>query len=177
MSDTEFQHLVEASLRRRLSADETARLRAYIDREPHARELWESEAALTRVLANLSEAPLPSNFTARVLQAVDLESEAYRQSPRFFRWLLQLPPVYRVAWVCTLLLLTGLSYRQYHSLSRARMAASLASVTSGVESAAVVAQLPPAELWQDFDSISRLPESRTGNRTIAADEELLAALK
>jgi anti-sigma factor RsiW len=176
MSDAEFQLLIDASLRRRLTASETARLHAHLEHDPRAREFWETETALSRVLAGLPDAPLPSNFTARVLQAVDRETAARGQSPRYLRWLLQLRPVHRAAWACGILLFASLSYHQFHSVSRARMAASLASVTSGVESAAVVAQLPPAELWQDFDSISRLPEPRTG-RAVAADEELLAALK
>ena len=57
------------------------------------------------------------------------------------------------------------------------MATSLARIASGVEATASVAQLPPAELWRDFESIVRLPVSRTGRPGTGADEDLLAALE
>ena len=44
----------------------------------------ELEARLTRALARLPDAPVPSNFTARLMQAVDLE-ESRRLAPLEFR--------------------------------------------------------------------------------------------
>lgn len=177
MSDSEFQQMLDASLRRRLTSAEQSRLQEHFERDPGARRRWEDEAGLTRMLADLPDAALPSNFTALVLQAVDRDAQTRRHSADFFRWFRGIRPVHGAVWVCALMATAGLSYQQYHALARARMAASLASITSGVESAAIVAQLPPAELWQDFEPISRLPDSRVGHAGFGADEELLAALK
>lgn len=178
MSDLEFQLLIEASLQRRLTGEETARVQDHLGRNPEARELWEEETGLTRLLGGLSDVPVSSNFSAQVLRGLDSDVPAERRPSRIFGWLSLIRPGRRAAWACAVVLLfAGAGYRQYHLAARARMAASVTSVAKSVESAASLAQLPSVELWQDFDSISRLPVSRADRAVAGADEELLAALK
>ncbi len=168
---------MESSLRQKLTAAEEARLQAHFDRDPRARQVWEEEVNLNRLLQQLPDAPLASHFTAQVLKALDRDGPLRLPTPSVVRWLRRIRPAYRVAWACSLVAVAVLGWHQYHAFARARMAASLASIAGGVESAANVAQLPSVDFWQDFDSISRLPLSRGGHAETGADEELLAALR
>src|SRR5512140_3011737 len=68
----------ELSWRRKLSSDEAAELRAWLATHPEARDDCEAEAGLSEALDRLPNVPLASNFTARVLQAVEREAGAPR---------------------------------------------------------------------------------------------------
>lgn len=74
---------LEASWRGRLSPSEEAGLRAWLASHPQAQTDWEAETALTDALGMLPQAPVPSNFTARVLDAVEYET---RRRPGRGRW-------------------------------------------------------------------------------------------
>ncbi|MGH7972242.1 MAG: hypothetical protein ACREIC_26315, partial [Limisphaerales bacterium] len=63
----------ELNWRRKLTAAEEARLRSWFAEHPEARADWEAEAALSDALARLPDAPVASNFTARVMQTAELE--------------------------------------------------------------------------------------------------------
>src|SRR5437879_4269236 len=76
MNDPVYNHLRELSWRRRLAAREEAELRTWLAAHPEAQAEWEAEAGLNDALGLLSDAPLGSNFTARVLRAVQLEAAA-----------------------------------------------------------------------------------------------------
>ena len=67
MNEAEFQHLMEESRRRRLTAGEEARLQAHFEPDSAARDLWDEETTLTRLLEELPDVPLATNFTAQVL--------------------------------------------------------------------------------------------------------------
>src|ERR1041384_3131682 len=71
MNDPRIQKLHEAAWRRKLDAREEAELRAWLAAHPEARADWEAETTLTQHLARLPQAPMPSNFTVRVLQAAE----------------------------------------------------------------------------------------------------------
>lgn len=172
MNDAEFNQLLETAVRRPLTADEETRLRAFLAEQPSAGGRWEKETVLTRLLHRLPDAPLSSNFTAQVLLAVEREEQGRSSAPKVVRWLDWRRPAVRFAATCLLLGLAGVSYHQYQTFMRAKMAVSLANVTSGVDTAARAAQLQTVELWQDFEPIYRLSHSQA-----QADEELLAALK
>lgn len=172
MNDAEFNQLLETAARRPLTAVEEIRLRAFLAERPSAGGRWEEEIALTRLLHRLPDVPLSSNFAARVLLAVEREEQSRLQAPRFLRWFDWRRPVVRFAAACLFLGLAGLSHHQYRGLMRAKMAVSLANVTSGVDTAARATQLQAVELWQDFEPIYRLSHNEA-----RADEELLAALK
>src|ERR1039457_2212594 len=80
-----FSKLRETSWRRELTSAEESALRDWLAEHPEAREDWEADAALNRVLERLPEAPVPSNFTARVIQAVELEKAVALREPES-RW-------------------------------------------------------------------------------------------
>jgi hypothetical protein len=120
---------------------------------------------LDALLRGLPDAPVASNFTARVLQAVDRDlenqSRATRAWRRFWPRLHWLP---RFA-VPALALGFGLFVFQYHQgVARAQMAESIVAF-------AQVSSLPSPEVLKDFEAVRRL------SQTPPADEELLALLR
>src|SRR5450432_4781982 len=79
----------------------------------------ELQARLNQALARLPDAPVSSNFTARLMQAVELEES--RQSRRWsfsWDWHALLP---RVAVTAAVVLFAGLTVR-HHELAARRMA-------------------------------------------------------
>jgi len=161
MNEIEFEKLKETSWRRKLTAQEKAALNSYLAAHSQARTEWEEEAGLSEWLGRLPDAPVSTNFTARVLQEV--EREAARNSRRehgIFHWL-------RFNWlprmaVASLVVCGGLiSLQQY---KRTQIAQDVAAVSS-----AATATLPQQWL-EDFDAISRLSLP-------SVDNELLAALQ
>src|SRR5262245_543785 len=68
--------LQEAGWRRKLTPAEEAELQAWLAKHPEAQADWKAEVGLNEGLRGLPDAPMPSNFTARVLQAVEREEAA-----------------------------------------------------------------------------------------------------
>jgi len=165
-NDPTYNRLRELSWRRKLTAVEAAELRAWLAAHPKAQVDWEAEVGLSEALGRLPDAPVPSNFVARVLQSVerDRAAELRRQRRRWQVWLhwRWLPK----AAVAAVVLGAGLvSYQQAASVARrAEYVRSVTVVSS-------VASLPGPEILKDFDAI------RVSNPTPGADEELLAALQ
>src|SRR5215472_224054 len=166
-NDPLYHHLLEQSWRRKLTPAEEQQLRAWLDAHPEGKVDWETEATLNDLLGRLPPAPMPSNFTARVLKAVELESRANeRQMPGSRIWRPRWLP--RLAFASVLIAAGTMSYHQGIVFRRASLAKSAA------ESAAMVSEvssLPSPEVLTNFDAIYAL------NRTPPADEELLALLK
>jgi negative regulator of sigma E activity len=117
---------------------------------------------LRGLLARLPDAPVPSNFTARVLQAVELE-ESRRQEKWFFNWSLRalLP---RVAVAAVAICFAGFAVRQ-HEINGQR-----AAFAKNVAFVAGAQPLPSVEVLKNFDAIQRMSQPR-------ADEELLALMQ
>jgi negative regulator of sigma E activity len=120
-------------------------------------ELRELRGLLTR----LPDAPVPSNFTARVMQAVELEDARRPHRGNFFsrNWHALLP---RFAAAAAVAMVAGFVFYQ-QGISNRRAAL--------VKSVALVAQaqpLPSVEALQNFDAIRRM------NQPVHADEGLLA---
>jgi len=144
----------ETLWRRKLSEAERDALRA----QPEL----ELEARLTAALARIPDAPVPSNFTARVLAAVELDEAAAARSPGWaLNWRLLWP---RVAAVAAILILAGVSvqWHEFHS-QRATLARSVALVAAQ--------PLPSVDALENLDAIQRM------SRPAHADGELLAALQ
>lgn len=165
-NDPTYDRLRELSWRRKLAAGEAAELRAWLAAHPEALTDWEAETGLNEALGQLPDAPVPNNFTARVLHSIERESTAQvrrqRRTWEFWknwRWLPR-------AAVAAVVLGAGLfSYEQAaRSARRAEYAKSVTAVSD-------VASLPGPDALKDFDAI------RVSNPTPMADEELLAALK
>ena len=64
--DSVHERLREILWRRPLTAAEAAELRAWLAAHPDAAADWATEQQLSRAVRRLADAPVPSNFTARV---------------------------------------------------------------------------------------------------------------
>ena len=162
--DPKIQRWREVTWRRPLTAAEADELRQWLAQHPAATADFAGEAELSRLLDRLPEAPVSSNFTARVLQQIERETAmpAPRTPPGAAWWWRVFAP--RAA-LATVLALTGLmAYQVAQTQRSARMAEQLAVVAS------VHAVLPP-RTQQDFDVLNF--------RVVGppADEELLALLQ
>ena len=164
--DSHYNHLREASWRRKLTATEEADLRAWLAGHPEAQADWEAETTLNEALGRLPDAPVPSNFTARVLQAAERDATALARRGRsrwwgwrpWWRWL----P--RAAMAALVLGAGWFSYQQARVVRRGRLVASLEAV-SGVSS------LPSVKILEDYDAVRAL------NQCPPADEQLLALMQ
>lgn len=145
----------EALWRRKLTEAERVDLRG----QPEL----ELEARLTDALARMSDVPVPSNFTARVLNAVDLEEAqtARTTQSKWWRWDWHalLP---RMAVAMAALLFAGIGFQRHEAaVHRAEMAKSLSMVAS--------ARIPNLDALNDFDAIQRMSQSTHADTELIAD--------
>jgi negative regulator of sigma E activity len=148
-------NLRESLWRRKLSAAERAALRAQPELELDAR--------LTDALAQISNAPVPSNFTARVLAAIEREAAP---APRPRGWALNWHALWpRVAVAAAVLIFAGMSLRHYEANSQ-RIA-----LAKNVALVAAAQPLPSVDALENLDAIQRMSQSAR------ADGELLADLQ
>jgi hypothetical protein len=157
--------LRELSWRRKLSPAEETRLHAWLEAHPEAQADWEAEAGLSDALNRLEEPPVPSNFTARVLTAVQADAAREERAAGrrkiwgVWRWLPR-------AAVASLVLIAGLvglqHYQHAQDEKRAQYARSVATISD-------VASLPSPAILQDFDAIHAMNEN--------VDEDLLKAFQ
>jgi hypothetical protein len=168
MNDSEYNELRTASWQRPLAPAEQARVQAYLADRPEARADWDDDAALTRQLQELPDAPLPSNFTALVLQAIDAERAeqpgAKAHDWWWPAWLSRFAPRIAVAALAvTLSAASLLKYEQIHTRKQ---------VADAVERFVKVTNLPGPEVLEDFDAIQHLQPA-----SFSTDNDLLAALQ
>jgi anti-sigma factor RsiW len=167
MNDPVYQRLRELSWQRRLAETEEAQMREHLASHPEVQAEWELELGLNQALDQLPDAPLTSNFTARVLQAVEQEAAAQArasQKGRSSKWLVW-NWVPKVATTVVALGSCVFFYHQHQINARTAMANSVVMVSE-----AVSASNP--ELMEDFDAIRQL-----GDPKPKADTELLALMK
>jgi hypothetical protein len=123
----------------------------------------ELQNELREMLSRLPDAPVASNFTARVMQQIDLEeSRRVRKWNFILDWHAFLP---RAAVATVAILFAGLTL-QHHELNvqRAALAKNVALVAES--------QPPPdVDALKNFDAIQRM------GQPAHADEELLALLQ
>ena len=155
----EPQHLHEALWRWKLTDTQQGELRA----RPELLADLELESRLSEMLAKIPDAPVSSNFTARLMQAIELEES--RPSRRWsFRWNWHalLP---RIAVTTAVVLFAGMTFHYYELTSqRTALARNVALVAESQP-------LPSADVLNNFDAIQRL------SQPAHADEELLALLQ
>jgi hypothetical protein len=163
--DPIYNRLRELSWRRQLTGPEQAELRAWLSAHPEAQDYWEAEAGLNAGLSRLPGAPVPGNFTARVLQAVEQEAaaELRRRDGKWLTWPWRrwLP---RVAFAVVVLGTGFVSYQKVEAANRRKLAESVAVVST-------VSSLPSPDILKDFDAIQAL------NSTPPPDEELLVVFQ
>jgi len=164
MNEFDYKTLLEKRWRHKLTAAEEASVRAWLAQHPESRVDWDLETQLSEALEKLPDAPVPSNFTARVLQAIEREESAPRPSPSRTPWFLRfLMPRIAVAIVAVGIFVV---YHEHTAVTARR-----AEAVQGVKVVSGVSSLPGPEILQDFDTIRQLPAS-TG-----PDKELIALMK
>jgi negative regulator of sigma E activity len=115
---------------------------------------------LRELLSRLPDAPVSSNFTARVMQAVEREDlQAARTRGWRWRWRSLLP---RAAATATVAIAAGFAFYQ-HEIYNQR-----AEIAKNVVRVANAQPLPSVDALQNFDAIQRM------SQPAHADEELLA---
>jgi negative regulator of sigma E activity len=122
----------------------------------------ELQARLNQALARLPNAPVSSNFTARLMQAVELEES--RRSRRWsfgWNWPALLP---RIAVTAAVVLFAGLTVRHYELTARRTALARNVAMVAGSQ------PLPSVDALKNFDAIQRMSQPR-------ADDQLLALLQ
>ena len=156
--------LRELSWRRHLTPAEQAELHAWLAAHPDAAARWQEDAALDSLLERLPNAPVPSNFTARVLQ--EIEHDAARNdretSPSRPWWQRVLVP--RLAMAAVILGAGLFVYLRNDGLQPENFVTPLRSM-SGTEAVLSV------EVLQDFDAITKLGPN------VQPDMELLSLMQ
>jgi anti-sigma factor RsiW len=163
-TDPFYEKLREISWRRKLNSAEERELRDWLATHPEARESLELDTGLTEALGKMPDVPVASNFTARVLEAVERDAKAEERAQksqwniwrRLPRWL----P--RVA-SATVVVTAGLLAYLHNNSVEARQRAAVQRV-AGIP-------LPNPEILTNFEAI------RMVSATPAPDEQLLALFK
>jgi len=162
--DPLYEHLRETSWRRKLTAEEEARLAEWLAAHPEELAEWDMEAQLNTILERLPNAPVANNFTARVLneakrQAASAEQAASAASSGAW-WLRWIPR----AGIAAAVLAAGLlSYHHIQESKRQEVAESLSAISA-------IPSVSP-EALKDFDAIAALSSNPP------ADEELLKVMQ
>src|SRR5882757_9819564 len=100
----EPQHLRESLWRRKLTDAERTELRA----RPEISADLELESHLSEMLAKIPDAPVASNFTTRLMQAVELEESRHARRWNFnWNWHALLP---RIAVAAAVVLFAGVTF-------------------------------------------------------------------
>jgi anti-sigma-K factor RskA len=127
-----------------------------MDKEPIQDEM-------RRLLARLPDAPVASNFTARVIEAIDLEEARARRGGwnLFWNWRMLVP---RAAAALLALTFAGLTVQHYRlDTQRSLMAKNVALVAH--------TPMPSLDALKDFDAIKSM------SHPARADNELLALMQ
>lgn len=164
MEKSVYQKLKELSWQRRLSPQEELQLNAYLAAHPEEEADWNQDVALSDFLHQLPDAPVSSNFTARVLQAVELEEKRISrvQERGWTAWRTGLRWVFRSAIAGSLACIAFFASTQYR----------LSQQAESVRNISVATTTSKVEWLADFDAINRMSRVQS-----PADEELLAALR
>ncbi|HEY5910491.1 MAG TPA: hypothetical protein VJA21_07780 [Verrucomicrobiae bacterium] len=165
-TDPVLERLREASWRRKLTPAEEAQLQSLLAAHADARADWAAEAALNGALNRLPAAPVPSNFTARVLDAVERETRTPAKT-RHFGWSWLNRPLRWLPRTAFVVLVVGVgSIAYHHDVIEKRKARAQSLLT--------VSELPAMaspEILEDFDAIQAMGQAP------AADQELLSLLQ
>jgi anti-sigma factor RsiW len=169
MQEEDYEKVMETAWRRPLTSEEEAALQRFLATHPQAKRSWDEEAALNRLLQRWPAPPVSSNFTARVMQAV-------QNAPARRNWMEWFAPGawfpeglgWRVAMPAMMLCVGLFSFHETQALRRVAPTPQLAAVNS---SPSVKTKLPPVEWLKDFDTIKNISQVKV------ADDDLLAALQ
>ncbi len=130
--------------------------------ELRAQPELQTEARLTAALGKISDAPVASNFTARVLAAIEREEKSAARSPQGWNWRSLFP---RLAVATALLVFIGVTVQRYEASSHRQEIARSVAMVARAEA------LPSVDALENLDAIQRMSQSAH------ADGELLAVLQ
>lgn len=166
MNDAELSRLREAAWRRDLTAEESARLAGGSEADE---PLWE-DLRLGQALRALPPVPVPSNFTARVMQTIERETgRTLASTPSRWSWKFWRRWLPRLAVGGALCVVVAWGWRQHQESRRQQLASSLQQITA-LAAVPVAGETLNVEVWQNFDVIRRMSG-------VGADEELLTVAK
>jgi hypothetical protein len=170
MSVVDPSKWADAVQRGRLTAQQEAELHAYLAKHPEEQVRWEEEFALNQLLGTLSDAPVATNFTARVLSAVGRNEPDRTPAGLLGRhWLAGWIP--KLAGALSICCAGLLVYQHHQNVDRRQLAQSVVEFSKLTSGGAI-------EVLQNFDAIARLDQSpREAERQLAGDRELIAALQ
>jgi hypothetical protein len=164
MRTSDYEQFRDLMGRKSLSEGQRQFLREYLAAHPESRVQWELERCLDSCLDRLSDVPVSSNFTARVLQAAVQTPAPRTIGAGAWGWRTFVQWIPRLAVAMLVMGVGVMAFQQYDTTRHRQMAHQLAVVSQ-------VAQLPRMEWLKDFDTIDRL------SKVQVADQELLAALQ
>ena len=154
----------ELSWRRKLSAAEQAELRAWLEAHPDSAAQWAEETALNALVERLPDAPVPTNFTSRVVEEIEREAAGaerqHVQTPHWWQRVL-LP---RLAFASVVLAAGLFVYQRNVAIRHERVTAPIFAVSGPKD-------LLSVEVLEDFDPIAQL-----GPR-VEPDIELLSLMQ
>ncbi len=178
MTNPNRKQAMETIWRRELTTEERARLEKQLTGDEGGLRFIEEEEALSRLLKSLPDAPLSTNFTARVMMAVRSErartASVFRVPGGEVLW--RLCGSLRHSWVAQSTaagLALAISLSTYYGLKSYRshqLAQTLAAVTKE-------GGMPEIEVLKDFDAIRHFGSAQASKTTIEMDAALLAALQ
>jgi anti-sigma factor RsiW len=152
--------------RRPLTESERAELEGWLTQNPDEREHWKTEMDLTTALRTLRAAPVPTNFTARVMAEIrrtaKMSPDSWRRTA--LRWLADWRHALPLATALGALALT-LGIQAHH---RAQVRT---EVAQGIELLPLEG-LAQMQLWRDFEPIQTLPHG-----PLPSGQEFAAALE
>jgi hypothetical protein len=177
MNEHEQNELWERSLRDQLTPGEQAKLEAWLALRPDLSAQWEEEKALCQLMRQLPDAPISSNFTSQVLQAVALEERAAQHERAeapvtggFMVWLRH-HLVQLTASTAVVALATVLALQQVPTTNTVTPADSRQEIADQIKVLAE-APVPSVDVLKDYEAIRRLSQV-----SAEPDLELLAALQ
>jgi len=166
--DPNYERLREIGWRRPLTDAEQTELTRYLARRPEDQSDAEAEAALTQALAKLPDAPMPSNFTSRVLQTMERDTQASHRAtrPAPSPWWRGFVP--RLAVASIILGITGFSYWRHQTVKQEELALAARNLVT-VTGAGPMSD--PAVL-EDFEVIRQMSQADEG--LLALSDDLLS---
>ena len=147
----------ESLWRRKLTDADREELRAH----PEVLPELELESNLSEALRKLPDVAVASNFTARVMQAIEREETQPLRSWSW-NWHKLIP---RLAVTTAVVLLAGTTFHHYELASQRTALAKKVALMAGSQ------PMPSVEALNNFDAIRRM------SQPVHADEELLALMQ
>ena len=169
----DLEDLISRALRGKLTSEEQARFDQRLATDVRLRETFEEERALEKLLDRRASVPVPSNFTALVLQSLHAQSQTQpsielSRQRGWFRFTFA-----RVSTALTAVAVAGfLALQQYREAQQSEMARTVSAFTE-VASAIGAEKVPATTVFQDFEAIRHLSLPAEAEM----DLELLVALQ